>query len=324
MHSYERGRSAGPHALDSWKVAMNWKKDPRWAYVFVNLSCLMWASNFLLGRTLREEIEPLTLTISRFVVASLFYAVIFGRSAIKQQRPLRHWALLTAMALTGVLGFPLLLYRGLQLTTATEAVLINATGPLMTAILAAILLRERLFPRHVLGGVISFVGVTLIVSGGSFERLQQWHVNVGDLYVLVAVVLWGFYSVISRWATRAHSVFSVTAISTWMALPLFSGAAVAGWQPASTHWSWRLLLAVIYIGIFPSGVAFLSWNEGVRRVGPNRAMVFYNTLPVYGSILGVILLGESPGMAHFIGGGLIVGSSFIAIWPELKTAAEKG
>jgi drug/metabolite transporter (DMT)-like permease len=64
---------------------MSWKEDPRWAYVFVNLSCLMWASNFVLGRTLREEIGPLMLTVSRFVVASLFYAVILGRSAVKER-----------------------------------------------------------------------------------------------------------------------------------------------------------------------------------------------------------------------------------------------
>ena len=264
------------------------------------------------------------LTASRFVVASLFYAVILGRSSVKERLSPRHWVLLTAMALTGVLGFPFLLYRGLQLTTATDAVLINATGPLMTAVLAAILLKERLFPRHVLGGIISFLGVTLIVSGGSFERLRQWHVNVGDLYVLVAVVLWGLYSVISRWATRFHSVFSVTAISTWVALPLFLGAAAVGWQTASTHWSWHLVLAVVYIGIFPSGVAFLSWNEGVRRVGPNQAMVFYNMLPVYGSVLGLILLGESLGTQHFIGGSLILSGSLIAIWPDLRTAAGKG
>ena len=84
------------------------------------------------------------------------------------------------------------------------------------------------------------------------------------------------------------------------------------------------MLAVVYIGIFPSGAAFLSWNEGVRRVGPNRAMVLYNMLPVYGSILGVILLGESLGGEHFIGGGLILAGSLMAIWPELRTAAGKG
>ena len=302
---------------------MSWKEDSRWAYVFVNLSCVMWASNFVLGRILREEIDPLMLTAFRVVVASLFYAVILGRSAVKERLFPRHWALLTGMALTGVLGFPVLLYRGLQLTTATDGVLINATGPLMTAVLAAILLKERLFPRHVLGGFISFFGVALIVSGGSFERLQQWHVNVGDLYILLAVALWGLYSVISRGATRLGSVFSVTTISTWMALPFFFGAAAVGWQVAPTHWSWYLLLAVIYIGIFPLGVAFLSWNEGVRRVGPNRAMVFYNMLPVYGSILGVILLGESLGAQHFIGGGLILSGSLMAIWPELRTAAGK-
>ena len=109
-----------------------------------------------------------------------------------------------------------------------------------------------------------------------------------------------------------------------MALPLFLGAGAVGWQPAPTNWSWHLVLAIVYIGIFPSGAAFLSWNEGVRRVGPNRAMVFYNMLPVYGSILGVILLGESLGAEHFIGGGLILAGSLIAIWPELRTAAGKG
>ncbi len=302
---------------------MNWKEDPRWAYVFVNLSCLMWASNVVLGRILREEVGPFTLTASRFVVASLFYAVVLGRFVVKERLLLRNWTLLVGMALTGVLGFPLLLYRGLQLTTATDAVLINATGPLVTAGLAAILLKERLFPRHVLGGLLSFLGVALIVSGSSLERLRQWHVNVGDLYVLLAVVLWGLYSVISRKATRLRTVFSVTAISTWMALPLFLGGATVGWQPTTANWSWHLILAVVYIGIFPSGAAFLSWNEGVRRVGANRAMVFYNMLPVYGSILGVILLGESFGVQHFIGGGLILAGSFIAIWPDLRMTTGK-
>jgi drug/metabolite transporter (DMT)-like permease len=108
-----------------------------------------------------------------------------------------------------------------------------------------------------------------------------------------------------------------------MALPLFLGAAAVGWEPAPTNWNWYLVLAVVYIGIFPSGVAFLSWNEGVRRVGANRAMVFYNMLPVYGAILGVILLGESLGAQHFIGGGLILAGSLMAIWPELRTAAIK-
>ncbi len=302
---------------------MNWKEDTRWAYALVNLSCLMWASNFALGRTLRNEISPLMLAASRFAVASLFYAVIVSRSAFKERLLARDWALLAAMALTGVLGFPVLLYRSLQLTTATNAVLINATGPLVTAVLAAMLLRDHLFPRHVFGAIISFFGVVLIVGGGSIERLLQWHVNAGDLYVLLAVALWGLYSVISRRATRSRSVFSVTAISTWMALPLFLGTAAAGGQPAPTNWSWHLLLAVLYIGIFPSGIAFLSWNEGVRRVGPNRAMAFYNMLPVYGSILNVVLLGESPGWQHFIGGSLIVMGSLVAIWPEWKSPATR-
>ncbi len=283
----------------------------------------MWASNFVLGRLLRDEIGPLMLTISRVAVASIFYAAILSRLVVKERLLLRDWGFLAGMSLTGVMGFPLLLYWGLQFTTATNAALINATGPLVTAVLAGILLKEQLSPRYVLGGIISFFGVGLITSGGSLGRLLGFHLNAGDLYVLVAVVLWGLYSVIGRRATRSRSVFSVTVISTWMALPLFLGAAAVGWKPATTNWSWHLLLALIYIGIFPSAVAFLSWNEGVRRVGPSRAMVFYNMLPVYGSILGVFLLGESLGPQHFIGGGLILAGSFIAIRPELRAATRR-
>jgi drug/metabolite transporter (DMT)-like permease len=209
------------------------------------------------------------------------------------------------------------------LTTATNGVLINATGPLMTAVMAAILLKERLFPRHILGGVTSFFGVALIVSGGSFEKLRQWQMNNGDLYILLAVVLWGLYSVISRRATRSHSVFWVTTLSTWLAIPLFLGTIAVGWRPAPTNWSWHLVIALVYIGFFPSGLAFLSWNEGVQRVGPNRAMIFYNMLPVYGAILGVILLKESFGTHHLIGGAMVLAGSLMAIWPELRIGTGK-
>ncbi len=302
---------------------MNWKEDPRWAYVFVNLSCLMWASNIVLGRVLRGEIGPLTLTASRYVVASLLYVAVLGRSVGKEPLVRRDWVLLAAMGLTGIFGFSALLYRGLQFTTATNGVLINGSGPLMTAVLAAILLKERLSPRHVLGALISFFGVALIVGGGSFRALLQWHVNTGDLYILMAMVLWGVYVVISPTVTRSRSALSATALSTWMAIPFLLGTAALEWHYRPPTWSWHLFLAILYIGIFPSLGAFLAWNEGVRRVGPNRAMVFYNMLPVFGAILGVVLLGESLDWQHFFGGGLIIMSSLITIWPDLKGRVTK-
>jgi drug/metabolite transporter (DMT)-like permease len=137
------------------------------------------------------------------------------------------------------------------------------------------------------------------------------------------MVLFGVYVVISPTVTRKRSALSATAISTWMAIPFLLGTAALEWQHKPPTWSWHLLLAVLYIGIFPSLGAFLAWNEGVRRVGPNRAMAFYNMLPVYGAILGVVLLGESPAWQHFIGGGLIIMSSLITICPELKGRGTK-
>ena len=321
--SGQRDYPFAPRAPTSRELTMNWKEDPRWAYVFVNLSCLMWASNIVLGRVLRGEIGPLTLTASRYVVASLLYVAVLGRSVGKEPLVRRDWVLLAAMGLTGIFGFSALLYRGLQFTTATNGVLINGSGPLMTAVLAAILLKERLSRRHVLGALISFLGVALIVGGGSFRALLQWHVNTGDLYILMAMVLWGVYVVISPTVTRSRSALSATALSTWMAIPFLLGATALEWYHRPPTWSAHLALAILYIGIFPSLGAFLAWNEGVRRVGPNRAMVFYNMLPVFGAILGVVLLGESLGWQHFFGGGLIIMSSLITIWPDLKGRVTK-
>jgi len=293
---------------------MNWKDDPRWAYALVNLSTLLWASNFILGRMLREEIGPLTLTAARFTVAALLYG---PRLIARERLPRGGWLVMVGMALAGIFGFPSLLYRGLQSTTATNGALINGTGPLMTAILAAVLLREKLLGRYILGAFVSLAGVMLIISDGSLQVFLQWQVNTGDLLILFAVGLWALYSVFGRVATRSLSALSATALSTYVALPLLFMSAAFEWQRTPPVLDGYVILAVLYIGIFPSVVAYLAWNEGVRRVGPSRAMAFYNMLPVFGSIFGVILLGEPFGWSQLFGGSLVIAGSLISVWPDL-------
>jgi drug/metabolite transporter (DMT)-like permease len=296
---------------------MKRKDDPRWAYALVNLSTLLWASNFILGRMLREEIGPLTLTAARFTIAALLYGPLLARLIARNRLPRSGWLAMVGMAMAGIFGFSGLLYRGLQLTTATNAALINGTGPLMTAVLAAILLSEKLLGRYILGAFVSLAGVTLIISGGSFQVFLQWQVNTGDLLILFGVGLWGLYSVFGRVATRSLSALSATALSTYVALPLLLMSAAFEWQRTPPILDGYVMLAILYIGIFPSVVAYLAWNEGVRRVGPSRAMAFYNMLPVFGSIFGVILLGEPFGWSQLTGGTLVIAGSLISVWPDL-------
>ena len=213
------------------------------------------------------------------------------------------------------------MYSGLHFTTATNASLINGTAPLVIGLLAAFFLKESFSQRRIIGAIISLVGVAAIVSNASLDMLlrQQW--NVGDLFVLAAIAAWGLYSIMARTVTRARSTFSATWLSTLLGLPLLYPAAIWEWQARAPVLDLPVVLAVIYIGIFPSVVSFLAWNEGVRRVGPSRATAFYNMLPVFGVLIGVMGLGETFSVVQLIGGGLIVVGGLSAVWVDLRDSS---
>jgi drug/metabolite transporter (DMT)-like permease len=304
---------------------LKYKNDPRLAYLLVNLAALLWASNIALGRAMRDLINPAMIVTIRASIAAVIYLVLLltiYRSQLKPSRPVSRaeWLLCLGMGFTGVFAYPILMYRALQYTTATHAALINAAGPLVTMLLAALLLKERITSRLVGGGIISLAGVSLIISNGSLSGLIKQGLNRGDAIMLGIIFLWGLYSVWSRVATRQNSSLRVTAISTWLALPFLIPTAAVEWKSSPTSFTPLLVLVCIYIGVFPTVIAFLCWNEGVRRVGPNQAMAFYNMLAVYGALFGILFLGESLTWELMVGGALVMGGG---LYVAMQTAASK-
>ena len=299
------------------------RNDPRWAYILVNLATLLWASNIVLGRFLRHEIGPISLSAARFTVAGLIFFVLLRNSQKSQAHPDQSpepnprqaartgWLLVLGMGLVGVFGFTTLLYFGLRYTTASHAALINAATPLVTAVLAAAFLKERFTRPLMAGSIISLAGVGLVIGVGSTGGEDTPQALFGDLLCLLAAVLWGVYSILGRLATKTKSSLHVTANSIWLALPLLYLAALLEWQTGPPSLNPPVLLAAVYIGVFPSVIAFSAWNEGVRRAGPNQAMAFYNMLPVYGTLLGVLLLGESLSWNALFGGVLVIAGGII-------------
>ncbi len=285
----------------------------------VNLATLTWASNMVLGRWLRDDIGPLTLAAARFLIASLCFAALLQRRPPEERRLGRDRWLLLGMAISGVAVFGPTLYLGLRFTTAIEATLINGLGPLVTGFLATLLIREPMSRRQAVGAVVSLVGVISLISGGSLAFWQAMRGNVGDLIILAAVMLWSLYSVLGRRVMRRRSALSATAFSAFLGLPVLLIAAVWELRTFPVEASVRIILAVLYIGVAPTVIGFLSWNAGVRRLGSSGAMVFYNTLPLYGTLLGSLFLGESVGLAHLIGGALIVGGG---LWAARTRAAD--
>jgi len=283
--------------------------------IFVNLATLCWATNAVLGRWLRDDIGPLTLTTLRFTAATAFFGILLrNRPAQERRYGTDKWWIL-GMGLAGVVGFSPLLYLGLRYSTAVNSSLIQGFSPLITALIAGLIIHEPVTRRQLVGAVLGLVGVAGLLSGGSFTFLLRLQFNPGDLILLASAVVWAFYAVFGRRVMRNRSPIAAMALSNFISLPLIAAAAAFEVQHIPLNLRMETIAAIVHICVVPTLIGYWSWNRGVTTLGAGGAMVFYNTLPLYGAVLGAALLGEPLGMTHFVFGGLIVAGG---LWATLS------
>jgi drug/metabolite transporter (DMT)-like permease len=282
-------------------------------YLCLNLACVFWAGNMVIGRALRGYLGPGLIVSVRGVMSAVLLAVLVRVLQRGDEPPLREdfWRL-CFMAFSGVAGFQGLFYLGLRYTDAINAALMNAAGPLVSLALAFVVLRTAVRPVQWLGALVSLGGIAVILSGGSLERLARLHFNGGDLLLLLSMVLWAAYSIAGRAVMQRRSVLSVTAITS--ALSLLMVAPWGLWEcatgaPRFTPQVWQMLA---FIAVFVGVGALLAWNAGVKAVGAAEAMAFMNMTPVYTVLLSTLLLHEPMRLHQATGAVLVVGGSLLA------------
>lgn len=273
------------------------------AWVMLALPPLFWAGNFIVGRAMRDTVPPMALSFYRWLIA-LVCLLPFAWPAFK--RDARHywrvrWTLL-GVSLTGVAAFNVLVYIGLQSTSAANGMLLNSFIPLLIAALGALLYHERLTLGQWSGMLLSLCGVIIIVSHGSWQALVSLSVARGDLIVFIATVCWAFYTLwlrqIPAAIDRRGLMLAQILIGLVALLPLY----VWEWlQGNVAAWNMHSLLAVGYVGIFPSVVAFMLYGAGVMRVGAARAGLFIHLIPLFGALLSVVVLREALHLYQLVG-----------------------
>jgi drug/metabolite transporter (DMT)-like permease len=289
--------------------------------IFVNLATMSWATNAVLGRWLRDDIGPLMLTALRFTVASAVFGMLLrSRPARERHYGKDRWWIL-AMGLAGVVGFSPLLYLGLRYSTAVNCSLIQGFSPLITALIAGLIIHEPVTRRQLMGAILGLIGVAGLLSRGSLTFLLGLQFNAGDLILVASAVVWAFYSVFGRRVMRNRSPVAATALSNFLGLPLIAAAALFELQHISLNLRIETIAAIIHICVVPTIIGYWSWNRAVGILGAGGAMVFYNTLPLYGVILGAVFLNESVGVIHLIFGGLILGGG---LWATLGKGRRHG
>lgn len=273
----------------------------------LSLATLFWSGNFIAGRALHAVIDPLSLNFLRWSLALLLlspFLWLATRSSLRALR--REWRLILALGATGIAAFHALVYLALQSTTATNALLVLSLAPILTLIGAALTGAGRFSGIQIAGALISIAGAGILITRGDAGDTLAHGFNAGDLWMLLAVVVWAVYSLLLRRrpADLSPSVTLVASVAAALGLmlPLYLFAPT----PLAALGSMSVLLSIGYIALFASVFAFLLWSRGVAALGPARAGQFVHLMPVFGPVLAFVLLGEAPTAAQVTGAVLVL------------------
>lgn len=268
---------------------------------------LFWAGNYLVGAVAVEHIPPLDLVFWRWGIALpplLLLAHFLERPDWGEV--LAAWRWMVALALTGMLGYPVLVYAALEHTDPFSAALINAVNPALIALVAAFALRERLTALVVLGVAVALVGALVVISRGDPALLFGGGFGKGEALILLAIVSWTAYTVIGRAGQVVVRVPPVTAIAVQ------SGITVAVVAPFTVVSGGPVLPttpdvvgAVLFLAVFPSVLAYLLWNRALADLPAGGAGVFLNLITVFVGAF-TILAGEPYSAAQIIGGLIVI------------------
>ncbi len=285
-------------------------------YLLLTLTVLFWSGNMVLGRGIRDDVPPLTLAFWRWVIAFVLIAPL-AWPHLKAQWPLlrRGWKPLIFLGLLGVGGYNTFAYIALQNTSATNAALLNSFVPIATIAISWAFLGKHLRALESVGVLVSLSGALAIVSRGDPAVLAHLNLNVGDIWMLVAVLDWAIYTVALAWRPAGvHPMLMLGAMTT-VGLAALTPAClweIAQGREMNVHVG--SLAALAYVGIFPSFLGYIFYNRGVAEVGANKASLFIHLMPVFGTILSFLILGEIPFWYHYLGIALI----FTGIWLTMR------
>lgn len=276
-------------------------------YLLLILTTLFWSGNMVVGRAVRGDVPPFSLAFWRWTIAFLL-TLPLALPHLRAQWPIlrQNWRAVVILGLLGVGGYNTLAYIALQFTGATNASLLNSFIPVATIALSWMFLHKRLHGIEWLGVAISLAGVTTIIARGEFATLAALTFNIGDLWMLGAVAVWALYTIGLQW--RPAGVHPMLMLAAFTAVGLIALAPAYAWEIArgrTIHLSGTSLAAIIYTGTLPSFVGYIFYNKAVGEVGASKASLFIHLMPVFGTLLSALFLGEQPQPFHLVGIGLI-------------------
>lgn len=279
---------------------------------YLTTAALMWAGNAIVGKILVQTSSPVLLNTIRWGATALLLLPMAWRVFAPKSPLWPHRKRFLQLSLFGVGSYNVLLYLALQSSTPINVTLIGASMPIWAIVIGAVIYQEKAHAKQIAGAIISLLGVAVVIVRGDIERLIEIEFVAGDLFMVLATILWGAYS----WML-AHPKHSTERTWPWAEFLLAQVGLGFCWSLvfAGTEyqlglsyfsWNWQTLGMIAYVIIGPSLIAYRCWGLGVNQAGATVATFFTNLIPVFTAILSTLLLQKPPELYHGIAFALIL------------------
>ncbi|HEV2604341.1 MAG TPA: DMT family transporter [Microvirga sp.] len=282
-------------------------------YLLLTLTTLMWAGNAIASRLAVGEISPMALTTLRWVIAAVLMGFVARRDVAAAWPQLRaRWRFIVWMGALGFTGFNALFYAAAHHTTAVNITIIQGAIPVLVLLGALAVFGTRIRGLQLVGMAVTLLGVAIVATKGDIGTLLALAFNIGDVWMLIACALYAAYTLGLR---NRPQVPGLAFFALMAGVAFLTSLPLLGYEIATGQVQWPTLqglLITLYVGLFPSLLSQIFFMRGVELIGPGRAGIFVNLVPVFGALLAVVLLGEPFHVYHALALALVLGGIWLA------------
>jgi drug/metabolite transporter (DMT)-like permease len=272
-----------------------------------------WGGTFVAGRSLAGQVPPVAAAFLRFAFAALILLAVVWRRESFPRLNVRQFLVIVSLGATGVMAYNLFFFKGLSFIGAGRASLIIALNPVFIALTSTLIHKESLPKRRAAGMLLSITGAIIVITRGAPLSILHGGIGYGELLIFGCVLSWTLYSVIGKTAMRGLSPLVAVCYSSLAgALMLFLLALTQGQLATIFSYPPAAWLALLYLGLFGTVIGFLWYFQAIARIGPSRAAVFINFVPVNGVLLSTLILDEPLTLSLLTGGVLVICGSYLA------------
>lgn len=302
------------------------EKWPPLIYLKLILTGFFWGGTFIAGKFLANNVGPFSIAFLRFAIASVCLILLTIKTEPKMPKITKDLYLpILLLGMTGIFGYNVFFFKALQTIQASRASVIIATSPVFIALLSSLFFKEPLTTKKIVGIIVSVAGSITVISKAKITQIFDVGFGKGELCILACVLFWTAYSLIGKKTmAKLSPLVCTTCASIAGTLMLFWPAYYEGIIRDLTNYATSDWLSIAYLAVFGTVIGFVWFYEGVNKIGPTKAGLFINFVPVFAVVSAFLILKEPLTFSLLIGTAMVCSGVYMVNKPAVyKGGTEK-